>query len=975
MQAMPLLAKQPSSFVDNVQKADRCAEEGQIGDYVQPSISCHSDRSDFDLEASIPHKSEELTAAYALAAEDAVAEHDALIADKLSAKACVAPPQSASDRQRASVEEATSEDCKQSETTCLDTACIESTLAKPDTSSEHREEVTISREDLHTDQLHSIGHLPDSSEARPQAEPPAVLEVMEAVTSLDDRGAVSTIDNVDTGAGASSDAQADVLSQPMRAADVSGKSQDTEGDCMVGMELAGERSAEATSAPNVGQALSAVVDTEAEAEAEVEVEDEAEAEAKAKFLEVGTLAIAKMCSPHEVEPTVAGDHTDEDSSPAGNAETKVELSKPLETEEEEPIARKLQEDVGREVAAEACESSQRADSEVRSAPVLPLAPASQLGASSPLGGGGASGSASQRRGRCLSPRGDAATPAGASDVATPDDGDAFQESKIASLARSGPRTGRAPLRPASVDVSNFEVSKEYQGSSPDGATRSARRTRSSSGYQRQQPAVCRNALREGREKVSHLEETLLGYERDLDRLEGELERYAQETLTARSGAASSPAVADGSPVAAATPVGKALESWLGSTSLLQRQLEELSGDALEYGCSRATYGAMDVFGAASAAIERMSGLMKRYRDICVEADAPALCDPVEWRIASAATTGPGELAALRQLLQLASATEDPSVAEGAGASSSTASAPPAPELRQPATLLRFLRAKEGRAEEALEMLLESVAWRARYRIRERSAKWRLEAAANRTWLAMLVEQYRVHEVIGHDRFGLPVYLFRWSAFDITGAERELGADKVLKIILCIHEELANEVRKAMFKKDELSPGCVYIWDIGNYGQHGVPGWWGRMLALVRFLPKVAKLLETNYPEMVRKIMVLRCGPATKMLYHAALPLIPSRTLSKCQLHGWRASQWKEDLLEELCLSDGGESLPAFLLRDDADALAAAVPKGGLYPVGAKEVAKEAAKAAAQAAAAARAADEAGASTSAPSSDGDSAAES
>jgi len=194
----------------------------------------------------------------------------------------------------------------------------------------------------------------------------------------------------------------------------------------------------------------------------------------------------------------------------------------------------------------------------------------------------------------------------------------------------------------------------------------------------------------------------------------------------------------------------------------------------------------------------------------------------------------------------------------------------------------------------------------------------------------------VHQIIGRDHYGLPVYLFRWSACDIAGAERELGTEFVLQVLICIHEEIVAEMRSAMFKTNCMTPGTLFVWDIGDYGKKGVPQWWSRMYSLMRFLPRFAPILSSNYPEVVRRIMVIRSGMTTTTLYHVATSFLPARTLDKCTLYGWRASEWVADLFEEL---EERSNLPAFLLSDDDEAISSAVPKGGLYPVGAASSAK------------------------------------
>jgi len=362
---------------------------------------------------------------------------------------------------------------------------------------------------------------------------------------------------------------------------------------------------------------------------------------------------------------------------------------------------------------------------------------------------------------------------------------------------------------------------------------------------------------------------------------------------------------------------------------LYHRFKALAADALECSCRRDTSGAMEVFQVANAAMERMSGLLARSAQ-ADEGDAPSGCNALEWRWVREATLRHGaEHAALRELCeQVRECCEHPGNISSGGALSS-----------QPAVLLRFLRAQTGCVPAAARMFRDSLDWRWDRGVDARcagSGEWGRPQKS--TWRALLVEHFKVHRIVGMDRWGLPVYLFRWTAFDIAGAQRELGEEVLLDVMVSIHEEIVAAARVAMLKREAAVPGVLFIWDVGNYGRLGVPNWWSRMWALVRFLPGVARLLEANYPEVVRRIMVVRCGPATMALYRSLSSVLPFHMLDKCSFYGWRAAEWRDDLEVEL----PGSDLPPFLLGEEERALASAEPFGGLVPVGAAQAAQAAA---------------------------------
>lgn len=424
-------------------------------------------------------------------------------------------------------------------------------------------------------------------------------------------------------------------------------------------------------------------------------------------------------------------------------------------------------------------------------------------------------------------------------------------------------------------------------------------------------AAC-NARRAGRASAGRgnaLENMLATSEKELDKLERRLRLLACHQVLAGS--------TPGCGIGISGENRCERDGWRANCLALGRNLEDLSALALECSCNRDTYGAMDVFEQANSALDRLATLLRRSAETEVEAQAPAGCDRVEWRVV-ASSLGSTELEALHTLaLEVGDCVLHPSCTATAGV----------PLCGQPATLLRFLRAKEGNVGQAARMFRASLDWRASKQIDNLAAAWVAEEAVGATWRARLVERFKVHKVIGTDRLGLPVYLFRWGVFDIAGAERELGTEMVVQIILSIHEEVASCVRKAMLQRQETVPGALFIWDVGNYGQ--VPQWVQRMWSLIRFLPRVARVLEANYPELVRHIAVVRCGAATMALHRAVALMMPARTLGKCRLFGWHAAEWLPELQREL----PGVELPAFLACDNEAVLEAAEPRGGLYPVG------------------------------------------
>lgn len=299
---------------------------------------------------------------------------------------------------------------------------------------------------------------------------------------------------------------------------------------------------------------------------------------------------------------------------------------------------------------------------------------------------------------------------------------------------------------------------------------------------------------------------------------------------------------------------------------------------------------------------------------------------LEWAIV-AASIAPTELQALRELL---SAVED-------------CTAHPAcrerPLSRQPQTLLRFLRGREGDVGKAEKMFRDSLNWRASFGVDEKVHGWHEELKEGRSARAKLFRTYGTDAELCMDKEGVPIWLMRFSVADPAGMLREVGPEALLVHSLGRMEATHAHLRRAMFKRKALVSGCVQVIDVGDYGQHGVPNWWARMYSGFRIGSDAFRIFDANYPETTRKVFIVRMGRVTHSIYRMALPLIPERTRRKQRMFGAAAAEWLAELRAELPES-GEAALPAFLRCDSGAAFGAALPRGGLVPVGGGAGAKD-----------------------------------
>jgi hypothetical protein len=253
-----------------------------------------------------------------------------------------------------------------------------------------------------------------------------------------------------------------------------------------------------------------------------------------------------------------------------------------------------------------------------------------------------------------------------------------------------------------------------------------------------------------------------------------------------------------------------------------------------------------------------------------------------------------------------------------------------PLHRQPQTLLRFLRAREGIVEQSEEMFRKSMEWRAEFGVDEKTAAWHRELEEGQTRRSRLFGKYSTDADICLDKYGVPVWLMRMSVSDPAGMVREVGAETLLINSLARMEAMHQNLRLQMFRTRKVIRGCVQILDVGDYGCHGVPMWWKRMFDGYNVGKEAFSIFDGNYPETTRKVFIIRMGRVTKQLHSLCSPLIPERTKQKMRGFGPSASEWADELRAEV--QDASE-LPAFLLCDERQAYASAWPKGGQIPLG------------------------------------------
>ncbi|EGB12581.1 hypothetical protein AURANDRAFT_12165, partial [Aureococcus anophagefferens] len=188
-----------------------------------------------------------------------------------------------------------------------------------------------------------------------------------------------------------------------------------------------------------------------------------------------------------------------------------------------------------------------------------------------------------------------------------------------------------------------------------------------------------------------------------------------------------------------------------------------------------------------------------------------------------------------------------------------------------ATLVRFLRARDGDVAKAEAMLLAHGAWRASSNIDALVAKPRgAEDAFLEAWWPDGVLR-------GGDRSGLPVQLLRLGASDIPGIEREVGRDAFVAHCAKLNEACFATLRGLSADRGTLETSCSIIMDMRGLGARHVRG--------VPAFGAMMKVCEPNYPERLKHVFIVRAPWIFASLYALVKPLLNETTASKVAILG------------------------------------------------------------------------------------------
>lgn len=180
-------------------------------------------------------------------------------------------------------------------------------------------------------------------------------------------------------------------------------------------------------------------------------------------------------------------------------------------------------------------------------------------------------------------------------------------------------------------------------------------------------------------------------------------------------------------------------------------------------------------------------------------------------------------------------------------------------------LLRFLRARDFNVEKAREMLSASLIWRKKHGVDKILSDYVLPSVV------------RDHFPGGwhhRDREGRPVFLLRLGQMDAKGIIRSIGEEGLTKLTLHICEEGIRLTEESSHSLNTPISTWTMLLDLEGLNMRHLwrPG--------VKALLHIIEICESNYPETLGRVLIIRAPRVFPILWTLVCPLIDETSRGK-----------------------------------------------------------------------------------------------
>ncbi|XP_026686530.1 SEC14-like protein 1 [Diaphorina citri] len=187
------------------------------------------------------------------------------------------------------------------------------------------------------------------------------------------------------------------------------------------------------------------------------------------------------------------------------------------------------------------------------------------------------------------------------------------------------------------------------------------------------------------------------------------------------------------------------------------------------------------------------------------------------------------------------------------------------KLPSDSTLLRFLKSKDFNLEKGRESLSQSLTWRKRHNVDQ------------------ILQQYEAPPVVRAyftgtwhhcDREMRPLYLFKLGVMDVKGFLKTVGEDGLLKLAMHVCEEGLALTEEYTRKYSRPITTWSLLIDLEGLNMRHLwrPG--------VKALLRIIEIVETNYPETLGRVLIIRAPRVFPILWTLVSTFIDETTRSK-----------------------------------------------------------------------------------------------
>ncbi|XP_023237943.1 SEC14-like protein 2 isoform X1 [Centruroides sculpturatus] len=193
-------------------------------------------------------------------------------------------------------------------------------------------------------------------------------------------------------------------------------------------------------------------------------------------------------------------------------------------------------------------------------------------------------------------------------------------------------------------------------------------------------------------------------------------------------------------------------------------------------------------------------------------------------------------------------------------------------------LVRWLIARKFNIEDAESMLRKSLLWRKQFN---------LDNIINYT-PPEIFSYYWKFNTSSHDKDGNPVLFIRYGCYDMRGMFQAAKISEIKKFFAKSMEIIIRDCEEQTKKLGRYVGKLFVLIDMDQFSLH-------QFLYKPAFdvLSQSLVMMDNNYPELLRKVMIINAPAPFSMAYNLIKPFLHERTIQKIQIFG--RSGWQQML--------------------------------------------------------------------------------